>query len=170
MILRRGERLPESLREQLSERPHALAELARGRWAAVTTPALVVLVPTEEGQAEVSTAPWHELEHGSWDGEKGELTLTWIDRTRKELVLRPAHEKVEAFTSAVRERIQSSVVHTEHGTTPSGATIRAYIRRDDRGQLLSQVTATGPLSPEPQDQAVVDEVERRAREAVGLPT
>ncbi|ROR74115.1 hypothetical protein [Bogoriella caseilytica] len=170
MILRRGARLPEHLREHLSDRSHALAELQHGSWSAVTARALVILTTVEGGEVEVSSAAWHELEHGSWDGEEGVLTLTWIDRARPQLVLTPAHERVEAFTAAVRERIQSSVVHTEHGTTPSGASIRAYIRRDDRGELLSQVTATGRLGTDPSEAEVVDEVERRAREAVGLPT
>lgn len=170
MIFRRGARLPEHLRTHVSGRPHAVAELRHGTWAVVTKPALVLLSAPEEGDVAVVSALWHELEHGKWDGDEGVLTITWIDRDRDLLVLKPAHEEVEAFTAAVRERIQSSVVHTEHGTTPSGATIRAYIRRSDRGELLSQVTATGRLSEAPEEQAVVDEVERRAREAVGLPT
>ncbi|WP_418605915.1 hypothetical protein [Georgenia sp. SUBG003] len=44
------------------------------------------------------------------------------------------------------------------------------IRRDDSGALLSQITVQGALRGDDAERQLIDDLERRARSAVGLPT
>ncbi|MFC7406000.1 hypothetical protein [Georgenia alba] len=167
MILgRRSSRLPRTIRALLPGSPYATAELADGRWAVVTGAEL--LVASEEGVTQ--RHPWHTVERGRWDGETRTVTVTWVDGSRSPLELRTASDEVASFAAALRERVQASVVHSDAAETATGAQIKVYIRRDETGALLSQVTVTGTLRGDGEETRVVDEVERRARAAVGLPT
>lgn len=167
MIFRRGRRLPREVAAQL--KPHdtlAVAELQDGAWAVVSTGAL--LVADASGIRE--RLPWHAVQHGRWDGELRQFTVSWVDGAQPPLVLTTASDDVETFTAAVRERVQSSVVHTETAQTPHGTLLRAQIRRDEDGALFSQLTAQGPLQGDDEERRVIDALEGRARAAVGLPT
>lgn len=110
--------------------------------------------------------PWIEVENAQWDGHKRVLTINRVDG--ESLTFVTASDKVQAATAAVRERITSSIVHVEFYTTLAGGEVRALIRKDSRGALLSQLVARGPVSP--REEPAVDELERRARAAVGLAT
>ena len=169
MILgRRTTKLPREVSSHLDRHddPLAWAELTDGRWAVVTTRALVLA----EAAGISGRYPWHTVEHGRWDGEAREFTVAWVDGATVPLVLRPTSDEVEHFTSVLRERVQSSVVHTESMDTPGGAFVRVNIRRDESGGLLSQLTAQGPLRGDDAERQLIDDLERRARAAVGLPT
>ncbi|MDD9208150.1 hypothetical protein PU560_17010, partial [Georgenia sp. 10Sc9-8] len=87
---------------------------------------------------------------------------------RPPLVLTTAGDEVERFTTALRERVQSSVVHVESETLPSGTVVQVHVRRDEDGELISQLTARGPLTGDVAEQRVVDALERRARTAAGM--
>ncbi|MFC4555249.1 hypothetical protein [Georgenia faecalis] len=162
---RRTARLPDSFARHLDgERSLVAAELAGDGWAVVTKPALVVV--GEEGVR--LRAPWHHIENGKWDGDARTFTITWSDRGRPEEVLTLADDDVERFTTSLRERVQSSVIHAET-LTLAGGQVRATVRRDEDGSLYSQLTAFGTLTGTDDEQRQIDELERRARRAVGLP-
>ncbi|UNX53517.1 hypothetical protein MF406_10975 [Georgenia sp. TF02-10] len=168
MIRRRAPRLPADLAAHLPHgtRTLAVAELLDGSWAVTAQDALTVL-----GADGVRTrASWDEVESARWDGETRQLTVFWVEGARGPLVLTTADDGVERFTSTLRERVQSSVVHSETTELPSGALVTANVRRGPGGELLSQVTARGPLAGDRAEQDVIDELERRVRDAVGLPT
>lgn len=167
MILRRARnQIPKDVSAQLAgERALASAELADGTWAVATARALVVT--GSAGSA--ARHPWHEILSGRWEGEAHTFTVTWVDGARRPTVLTTRSDAVESFAAALRERVQSSVVHTETIEAPSGARLSAYIRRGDDGALFSQLTVSGRLV-DAEDRRVADELERRARGAVGLPT
>jgi hypothetical protein len=167
MIFRRGHRLPREVAAQL--KPHdalAVAELQDGSWAVVSTGALLVA----DASGIRAHHPWHAVQHGRWDGELRRFTVSWVDGAQPPLVLTTAADDVETFTAAVRERVQSSVVHTETAETPHGTLLRAQIRRGEDGTLFSQLTAQGPLQGDEDERRVIDALESRARAAVGLPT
>jgi len=169
MILgRRSPKLPREVSDRLDRRdaPLAHAELTDGHWAVVGAGALVLA----DADGVSGRYPWYTVEHGRWDGDAGEFTIVWVDGAVTPLVLRPVGDDVERFTSTLRERVQSSVVHTESADTPGGAFVRVNIRRDDTGGLLSQVTAQGALRGDDAERQLIDDLERRARSAVGLPT
>ncbi|MEE6272597.1 hypothetical protein [Georgenia wangjunii] len=163
---RRTTRLPDPLARRLpaGDRPLVAAELADGGWAVVTKAALVVV--DEEGVRD--RTPWHHIENGRWDGDARTFTITWSDRERAKEQLTLADDAVDRFTASVRERVQASVVHAETLELP-GARVRATVRRDEEGALYSMLTAFGPLTGSEDEQRQLDELERRARQAVGLP-
>ena len=164
-FLRRSLRAPRDVVAHLPRRDRALssAPLADDLWAVVTRHALVVL--GTDGLAQRST--WDEIETGAWNGEARTFTITWSDRDREEQVLQVESDEVADFSAALRERVQSSVVHAE--LVEVGATrVRATVRRREDGSLYSQLTAFGPLSGSEAETARLDELERRVREAAGL--
>ncbi|WP_127127235.1 hypothetical protein [Georgenia sp. SYP-B2076] len=169
MILsRRGSRAPKDVIAHLpkSDNVMAAAELADGSWALVTA-GVLVLADTSGVRGR---HPWHEVQHGRWDGDVRQFTVTWVDGARRPLVLTTLTDEVEPFTSALRERVQSSVVHTESRDMPGGATAQVLIRRGEDGELLSQLTVTGPIRGDDEERRLVDELEQHARSAVGLDT
>ncbi|MFD1719544.1 hypothetical protein [Georgenia deserti] len=167
ILLRRTARPPHEIRAHLPHgRVHAATELADGAWAFVTTDRL--LVASDDGVT--ADHPWHTVEQGRWDGGARTVTVTWVDGRAEPLVLRTATDDVVGFTSALRERVQSSVVHTEAGRLPNGTWVHVFVRREESGELLSQVQARGPLRGDTEEQRIIDELEHRTRAAVGLPT
>lgn len=167
MILRRrAPRLPSEHAAHLpaGEEVLAGAELTDQAWAAATRVALYVL----DAEGVRLRGPWHEIDTGTLDGESLVFSIIWADREREPSELPFASAEITRFTTVIRERIQHSVVHTETRRV-SGTLVRATIRRDENGELYSRLTAFGPLRPEPQVQAEIDDLERQARQAAGLP-
>lgn len=164
-IFRRPARLPDAVAAHLprGDRPLAFAAMTNGSFAVVARDALLVVGEDGLGQR----TAWHEIENGAWDGETRTFTITWADRERPDQPLVLESDEVEVFTSALRERVQASVVH--HETAEVGGTrVRAIVRRREDGSLYSQVTAFGPLPHGEEADREIDELERRVREAVGL--
>lgn len=164
-MLRRSTRLPADVARHLAGGVLAAAELAEGPWAAVTRSALVLV----DASGVRASHPWEEMVHGTWEGETRSFTVTWVDGTREPLVLRAVGEEVADFAAALRERIQSSIVHVAGEDLPSGAHARVLIRRSEHGELLSQVTVLGPLAGTDDERVRIYELERQARSDVGLP-
>ena len=52
--------------------------------------------------------PWHEAEAGTWSGEDGPLTVTWVDRERPARSAAPTEPSL--LQQTLRERVQASVV------------------------------------------------------------
>ena len=144
-----------------ADRPVAFASLANGGWAIATQTALVVA-----GADGVEwRRPWHEVDRGAWDEATSAITSRWVDGSDAALELAPSRRR--RLLEALRERVQSSVVHVERLELPGGVVIRAVIRRAEDGSLLSQVLGDGPVPVSAQPQ--IETLEARSRRAVGLP-
>ncbi|HLS72316.1 MAG TPA: hypothetical protein VK046_00995 [Actinomycetaceae bacterium] len=164
-LFRRRAQLPEPVAAHLpdGDQPLVSAPLANGPWVVVARNALLVV--GEEGLAQ--RAAWHEIETGTWDGETRTFTIIWADRERGEESLVFDSDDVALFTSALRERVQASVVH--HETIQIGSTrVRATVRRREDESMYSLITAFGPLPDSPEVERELDALESRVREAVGL--
>jgi|SRR5690625_591104 len=148
-----------------AERVLSAEPLASGGWALITRHALIVADDTGVQQR----AQWHEIDTGQWQGDILTFTIIWADRVRPDTTMVLTRDEVDEFTGALRERVQSSVVHAE-SIEVGRARVRATVRRRPDNSLYSQVTAFGPLRHTPQETAAINELERRVREAAGLPT
>ncbi len=162
----RRPRLPHQLAENLSDggRVLAAAPLVDGDWAVATTRALVVV---GAAGATVNRA-WDEIDHGGWDADGDTVTVWWVDGSDA-TVLALATPAARAFPETFRERVHSSVVHVERAPLRPGVTARAVIRRDADGSLYSQTSLEGRARLTPTERRAVDDLERSARQAVGLP-
>jgi bifunctional DNA-binding transcriptional regulator/antitoxin component of YhaV-PrlF toxin-antitoxin module len=159
--------LPAAIRNRLDlpsgDRVLVAAELADGRWAAAARRSLYVA----GAEGEVERRPWSDVDRASLAPETSTITVNWIDGTREELTL--ADPRAAPFARALRERVQSSVVHSEIVTLPGGGEVRVALRRDENGRLLSQVIGSAGLDlADPYVAARVDAAEARVRSAAGL--
>ncbi len=156
-------RLPRSIATHLGRRTvHVAAPLVDGEWLALTPGELVVV---GQGGIRLELA-WTAIENASWDGETRTFTVHLVDG--QATTVQTENDDVWLMTVALREHVNSSIVHVEFLATEAGGEVRVLVRKDSRGELSSQVLARGPISPA--DEAAIDELERRARAAVGLAT
>lgn len=138
----------------------AWAPLAGGGAVAASRDALHLVRPGDETRH----VPWHLIDHAQWHSE-GALEIRAVDGTIAQLVLDGEHERLPIV---LRERVQASVAHLVQRELPGGVTVRAAIRRDADGNLSSQVTYTGAAQATPEIERVGAQLEREARDAVGL--
>ena len=157
----------------------AVAALNDGAWVVASRQALHVAPPS---RSEVpSTAPgtgpvptvarhaWSEVDRATLDPESSELTVHWITGGSECLRLADPTRSIR-FAQVLRERVQASVVHSEVVSLSAGRVIKVALRRDEEGQLLSQVIGDGRTDlSDPAVAALVDAAERRVRGAAGLP-
>jgi len=165
-LFSRRRRLPESLRRALDLRADAVlasAPLADDRWAVVTRRALHVV-----GPAGAARTPWADVDRASLDADSRTLTVHWVTGARSDLVLAAdvdAWDLVQSF----RERVQQSIVHVEHVTVPHGHTVRVALRRDEHGDLFTQVIGDGAVDlADPATARQVTAAEARVRAEAGL--
>ncbi|AEE46404.1 hypothetical protein [Cellulomonas fimi] len=168
MPLLRRRRLPAPERALLDLRPGdkvlVEAHLTDGRWAVATRRAVHLL---EEGQ--VVRVPWSDVDRGSLDPTTRVLTVTWVWGGTSRLPFAQDGASV-AFTQTFRERVQQSVVHAVPVTVPGGARVRLALRRDEEGEIFTQVLGDGTVDVEdPAVSAALDVAEAEARDAAGLP-
>ncbi len=166
-LFRRRPSLPADLRARLEvppgDRVVASAQLVDG-WAVATRRALHVAVDGEP----VRRRPWSDVDRAALDPETATLEVVWVQGAPDRLRL--ADDRVQAFPGVLRERVQSSVVHTETVTLRDGRRIRVALRRAESGALLTQVIGDGRVDlTDPSVAAVVDAAEARVRDAAGLP-
>lgn len=159
--------LPPDVRSRLGlphgDRVIASAELVDG-WAIASRLALYV---TSAG-GEVQRRPWADVDRASLDPETVTITVVWVDGGTRDLQL--LDDRQPAFARALRERVQSSVVHHETVRIPGGGQVRVALRRDEDGRLFSQVIGEGRVDlADPAVAALVDAAEARVRGAAGLP-
>ena len=139
------------------------AELTDGRWAGAARRSLYVAGP----DGDVLRRPWSDVDRASLDPETSAITISWVDGSRAELAL--AGPGADPFAQALRERVQSSVVHSEIVVLPGGSEARVALRRDEGGRLVSQVIGSAGLDlADPAVAAQVDAAEARVRSAAGL--
>ena len=159
--------LPAAIRNRLDlpsgDRVLVAAELTDGRWAAAARRSLYVAGP----DGDVVRRPWSDVDRASLAPETSTITVSWVDGGRAELAL--AGPGARPFAQTLRERVQSSVVHSEIVALPGGAEARVALRRDEDGQLVSQVIgSTGLDLTDPAVAARIDAAEARVRSAAGL--
>jgi hypothetical protein len=158
--------LPPDVRSSLNLRPGdsviAAAEITDG-WAVASRLALYVALPHG-----VQRRPWADVDRANLDPETDTITVGWVDGVRQDLHL--LDNRHPTFARALRERVQSSVVHAETVRLGGGAQVRVALRRDEDGGLFSQVIGEGRVNlADPAVAAVVDAAEARVRGAAGLP-
>jgi hypothetical protein len=166
-LFRRSPSLPADVRARLDlprdDRVVASAELVDG-WAVASRRALH-LAP---GGAPVRRRPWCDVDRASLDPETATLSVTWVEGAVDRLRL--ANDRPQPFPVVLRERVQSSVVHSETVALPHGVRVRVAARRGEDGALFTQVIVDGRVDlADPDVAAVVDAAEARVREASGLP-
>ena len=166
-LLRRHSSLPDDVRDRLDlaprERVLASAPLDDG-WVVASTHHLHVL----RAVGEHLRRPWVDVSTARLDPETAVLTVTWVDAAPS-TDLRLADDRSMEFPRVVRQCVDSSVVHSERLTLPSGAVVRVALRRAAGDALLTQVLGTGDVDlSDPATAAAVDAAEARVRDAVGL--
>jgi hypothetical protein len=166
-LFRRRLGLPPAVRARLDllagDRVVAAAELTDG-WAVASRSALHVAV----GEAPVLTRPWSDVDRASLDPETATLSVVWVDGRTD--ALRLADARPQPFPGVLRERVQSSVVHSESVTLPDGGRVRVAVRRDGSGRLFTQVLGDERVDlADPVVARLVDAAEARVRDAAGLP-
>jgi hypothetical protein len=112
--------LPAAIRTRLDlpsgDRVLVAAELTDGRWAAAARRSLYVAGP----DGDVLRRPWSDVDRASLAPETSTITVNWVDGSRGELAL--AGPGAGPFAQTLRERVQSSVVHSEIVGLPCAAT------------------------------------------------
>jgi hypothetical protein len=145
------------------DRVVAWAELADG-WAVASRRALHIAPDGEP----VRRRPWSDVDRASLDPETSTLTVEWVEGPPDHLRL--ADDGPQPFPGALRERVQSSVVHSETVTVRGSRRVRVAVRRDEEGGLFTQIIGDSGLDlTDPAVAAVVDAAEARVRDAAGLP-
>lgn len=145
------------------------------RWALALTGSLA-LVEGERLQA----WDWHQVDRAKWEGKERAFTLRWLDPEQAELVLvvpealELSGEQVDVdpnpFARVLRERVESVVVHRVSGELPGVGVVSVSVRRGRGGELLTAVSGVRAESLSEADRKVLEELERRVRDGVGLPT
>lgn len=168
VALSRRRRLPAADRALLDLRPGDRvlvdAHLTDGRWAVASRRALHLL---EDGK--VARVAWSDVDRGSLDPATRVLTVTWVWGGTSRLPFAQDSASV-SFTQTFRERVQQSVVHVVPVTVPGGAKVRLALRRDEDGEIFTQVLGDAEVDvDDPAVSAALDVAEAEARDAVGLP-
>jgi hypothetical protein len=168
--------LPEPLRARLAlppgDRVLASVRLTDGGWAVATRRAVYVASAEPEATgpqavpAELVRHPWADVDRATLDAESATITVHWVAGWSQPLAL--VESGARDFAQVLRERVQSSVVHSEK-VDVVGGTVRVALRRDEDGGFLSQVIGEGRVDlADPGVAALVDATERRVRAEAGL--
>ncbi len=165
--------LPEPVRLRLAlrrgDRVLAAAPLTGDAWAVASRAALHVAPELGGADASIERHPWTDVDRASLEAEAAVLTVHLVSGSTRALALADPEHSLR-FAQVLRERVQSSVVHSEVVSLPGGGVVKVALRRDENGELLSQVI--GGREDGPGGSAVaalVDAAERRVRGAAGLP-
>jgi len=167
-LFSRRRRLPAAARARLDlpsgDTVLASTELADGQWVVATRRALHVL-----GRDEVARSPWCDVDGGTLDPATRTLSVRWVWGSTSQIVF-PEEPGARAFSQAFRERVQQSVVHVVTAAVPDGRRVRVALRRDEDGELFTQVIPDGVVDlTDPAVAAAVDAAEAEIRDTVGLP-
>jgi hypothetical protein len=164
--------LPPAARDRVGldrgERALATVELADGAVAVATTHRLIVVGPAGQEEPTVTADRWVDIAAASLAPEDGVLEVDLVAGSRRVLVL--GRNRGRAFATAVRERIQHSVLLTRTVELTGRRVVRVTARRTPEGEALVQVVpGPGVSLTGPDVAAAVAEAERAVREQVGLP-
>ena len=172
-IFSRHPALPEPVRLRLAlrrgDRVLASARLTDDSWAVASRAALHVAPDAAATDTMIVRHPWADVDRASLDADAAVLTVHLISGEDLALALADPEHSLR-FAQVLRERVQSSVVHSEVVSLPAGGVVKVALRRDENGELLSQVIGDGTTDlADPAVAALVDAAERRVRGAAGLP-
>jgi hypothetical protein len=164
--------LPPAARDRVrlgrGERALATADLADGAVALATTYRLVVVGPAGREEPTVTADRWVDIAAASLAPEDGVLEVDLVAGSRRVLVL--GRDRGRSFATAVRERIQHSVLLTRTVELGGRRVVRVTARRTPDGEALVQVVpGPGVQVSGPEVAAKVAEAERAVREQAGLP-
>lgn len=153
-------------------------------WALASARALVVV----GAHGMVSRDPWDAVDRGAWDNGPRTFTLVWVEAARPDTVLTVPEEldgvvvDVADFARALRQRVEAAIVHRVTGSLPDGGVATVSVRRHEDGRLYTSTVlgvspgraaaggVDGAVHLSGVDTAALAELERRARDGVGLPT
>ena len=127
------------------------AILVAGRYA---------LIMIREGEV-IDSAMWYEVQSARWEGEKQELSVSWVDPARSPLVVHSSHSPMRAFMEDISEKVNRTQVLVRSVKAPNGA-----VRKREDGELFSVLAARGRLDDEAMELA--HSLEKQLRESVGL--
>lgn len=143
------------------------ATLTDGRRVAASRLALHLLSDERPDETAVRT-PWADVDRGSLDPETRTLTVRWVWGATDALAFGTDRASV-SFAQTFRERVQQSVVHAAAVTLPAGGQARVALRRDEDGELFTQVIADDGVDlADPEVARAVDQAETQVRAAAGL--
>ncbi|MBM7825565.1 hypothetical protein JOD55_001392 [Arcanobacterium pluranimalium] len=148
-------------------RPSAACEVVRDggrRWLAISPAALAILGPGEQAQL----IEWSDFAHAAWEDSQRLLTLTFIDPALPQMRFELVENYSENFVTAVRERIDRSVVYQQFVELTSGVIARGQVRRNSDETLFTQILVDGEIHDKDRDEELLRELETELREAVGL--
>ncbi|HEY8718551.1 hypothetical protein [Pengzhenrongella sp.] len=159
--------LPPAVRSRLvlahGDRVIASGEITGG-WAIASR--LALYAAGSDGK--ILRRPWSDVDRASLDADTQTITVVWVDGGTLDLPL--VDHRHPAFARALRERVQSSVVHGETVKLPHGRQVRVALRRGEDGLLFSQVIGNTQVDlADPAIAALVEAAEARVRGAAGLP-
>jgi len=161
---RRGKSLPPEVAGRVSGKVLATSRLQGGGWVVLTSTRFIIAGT----RANDLQRPWHMVDRGEWTSDGNRIQVTWVDGQQPtELSL----ERDDRELAAVfRELVESSLVHSEVERLPGGGILRGTIRRDENGELFSQVSVTGVVREDHDLHERAQELESRVRAQVGLPS
>jgi hypothetical protein len=126
----------------------AAARTVDGVWA-VATDRRLLLVRGEDVELH---RPWWQVDTAGWDGDGGVLSITWVEGGGTWLEL--AEGSQEELPRVLRERVDSTVVATQHVKVEQVASVRRggarLVARRIEGELRLQVlldSGTDPTDP-----------------------
>ena len=139
------------------------AALTDGRRVAASRLALYVL-----SDGTVARTPWADVDRGSLDAATRTLTVRWVWGGADRFTFHDDRGSAR-FAQTFRERVQASVVHATTVALPAGGQARVALRRDEDGELFTQVVADeGVDLADPEVTAAVDRAEDALRASAGL--
>jgi hypothetical protein len=138
-------------------------------WLVASTGVLTLVDPGRDAGAPVWSRPWHEVDAGSWSGESGLLTVTWVDRSPPGRWRLDDTRRERVFLKTLRERVQASVVLAEELDLSGRRTGRAVLRQDLRnGALVEQVVLGRGVRDDEEVVAAAARALASLREQVGM--
>lgn len=155
---------PQWVQQSVAGQILAAEAVSQSQWLVLTASEIALVSP--EGR--VWARGWHEVDRGEWEGDSHTFTITWVGEREPTTIVTEA-EFPRDLPLAFRERVDASIVHTEHAPAPGGGMLRATVRRHSTdSRLLTQVSAVGQVHPGPDLDARIDALEAKVRDAVGM--
>ena len=125
---------------------------------------------SSDGKAEAAHSwPWSSIDRAAWDPTTFTLTVTFTTGTDPLAALMPEKTPVR-FLTAIRERIEHSVVMSETVPLKDGTKARVALRRPVDGELFIEVLHDEPQpATNAEDRTKIDNVVARVHDLSGAP-
>ncbi|MFC5369953.1 hypothetical protein [Arcanobacterium bovis] len=137
------------------------------RWLATSSTMLVVLTQDDGVRpGETQLIEWADFAQAGWDEQERLLTLKFIDPALPALQFELFEDYSENFVTAIRERVDRSIVYQQFVELSSGVIARGQVRRNADETLFTQILVDGDV--EARDREILANLDIELREAVGL--